>query len=351
MIVVDKRMMLSRTVFSLSETATLLGCSVEDLLNKGGANELRICAHVPDDGVIYSTISSLIELTDPTLDSMDRKMRLESVERLAARAMHDVRIVVLSPSDCMSVASLGRVSQSLFKAGVRFDGADDPLVIEPPALIGPDSILGSRMFRSFACYPQNVDPNNWSTREIVAPSRLTFTTDMMAILRSDLPTQVAAPTQPVRDFDIGFREEPYMPPRLIALYKAAMMHWDCSQEGWVEPKNEEVARSLQELGGYGTKLAKHGAMLLRLSFVSWRQDYYESRRANGGLIAFDAMVVVATAWRAGEGVNPYAKYRNKDLAFELWKPCKILEYLAESAWQIAAPEAARPSGRPKSKNE
>ncbi|MFS2139920.1 hypothetical protein [Duganella sp. Dugasp56] len=342
-------MMSKRAVFSLLEAATLLGCSVEDLLNKGGAKELRICAYIPDDMVVYSTITSLIKLADPTLNGMNRKMHLERIEGMSARVMHDVRMVVLSPSDCKAAVSLGRVSQSLFKAGVRLNGGDIPLLIEPPALTEFDTLLDILMFRSFACYPQNVDPNNWSTRDTVAPSRLTINTDLMGILRSDLPVEEAAPTAPIQPFDIGFCEEPYMPPRLITLYKTAMMHWDCSRTDWTQPRTEDVERSLREMGGYGKKLAEFGATLLRWSFRSWNQNHYEMRRSNGKLTAFDALVVVASAWRPGDGENQFAKYRDQAAAFELWESCDIKKYLAEFAWQIAVPEAARPPGRPKGK--
>jgi hypothetical protein len=42
-----------RTILTLPEAAAFSGCSVDDLLLKGARGELRICARVPQDIVIY----------------------------------------------------------------------------------------------------------------------------------------------------------------------------------------------------------------------------------------------------------------------------------------------------------
>lgn len=211
-------------------------------------------------------------------------------------------------------------------------------------------MMDMRPFRVFGCYPSTVDPNNWTTRKTLAPACLNITIDMMRVLVMAAPEDVA--DEPVR-FDIGFVAEAYMPRMLVKLYDVAMLHWDCSRPGWVPPEDNNVERSLRELDEYKVKQAKAGATFLRRSFEHWNQKYYEKLKAEGKLTEFEALVVVASAWRpsddsSSDTTHEFVKYRDKAIAFEFWKSIGILEYRAKYAWRIVAPKSARKTGRPRS---
>lgn len=341
-----------RTVLTLSEAAALLACSVDDLIHKGARGELRICARAPEDTVVYSTNKGLIDLSDPTLTGIQRKLREDHAIDLLALAAPEIQMVVLRSADCGLAIAQGEVYQSHFTAGVRIEATGIPIVVKP---LAPEGAGGMDIapFRVFACYPNTLDPNDWSTRKTFAPLRLVLTIDAMRILRPDLGPLEFNSNEPTC-FEIDFVEEAYMPRALVKLYEVAMAHWDCSRPGWTAPEAGSVERALQELETYKGKLAKNAAILLRRSFLNWTQSHYERRKANGKLMPFDALVVVASAWKtmddsAADGNNAVAKYRDKATAFEFWESCGIKKYLADYAWQIASPESARKTGRPRSK--
>lgn len=342
-----------RTILTLPEAAAFLECSIEDLLLKGAGGELRICARIPEDAVVYSTNKSLIELASPTLTGLERKLREDHAIDMSAMVASDIQLVVLRKSDCASAVAQGDAYQSLFATGVRIGTDGSPFVVEPLAPKESTSLLDSRPFRVFACYPCSVDPNNWAMRRTSAPLRLRLSIDAMRVLQADLVALKSIPFDIPR-FDIGFVEEPYMPRTLVKLYEAAMTHWDCSRPGWTPPEPMSVERSLQELDDYKVKLADAGAQLLRRSFANWNQRHYEMRKADGKLTAFESLVVVASAWKTAPGSkddadNESAQYREKAKAFEYWLSFDIKEYLAQYAWQIASPKYARSTGRPRGK--
>jgi hypothetical protein len=346
----DKGTASKRTLYSLAEAATLSGCAVDDLLLKGARGELRICARVPDDVAVYSTNQALIDLSDSALTGLMRKLKEDSLRDVFACPTRDIQLVVLQRSDCDLVVGHGEGFQTLFRAGVRFEDGNVPVVVEPPALKAPAEYFDIRMFRRFAFYADTLDPNDLFARGRLTPKRLRLTTDIMRVLHSDLVQEHAVRNDSIL-FDIRFREEPYMQPRLIALHKAAMEYWDCSRLGWAPPAEGEVEGWLQEYGGYKAKLAEAGTIFLRRSYANWNQQYYELRKAEGKLTVFETLVVVASAWKTSESAlesrdNDVVKYRKKSTAFEFWETYGIKEYLAKHAWRIVAPEHARTSGRP-----
>jgi hypothetical protein len=342
-----------RTILAMPEAAAFLGCTVDDLLLKGAVGELRICARVPEDAVVYSTNKGLIDLASHSLTGLERKLHEDHAIDMSALAVRDVQFVVLRKSDCASAVAQGEAYQSLFATGVSIGPDGFPAVVEPLPPKNPAGLLDSRPFRTFACYPSAVDPNNRATRRTSAPVRLRLTIDTMRILHADLVALNAVASEAQR-FDIGFVEEPHMPRTLVKLYEAALTHWDCSRPGWTPPEPMSVERTLQELNDYKGKLAEAGATLLRRSFASWNQRHYELRKADGKITPFESLVVVASAWKTsagskGDAENESAKYRDKAKAFEYWLSFDIKEYLAKYAWQIVAPKHARSTGRPRSK--
>ena len=342
-----------RTIFSAPEAAAFLECSVNDLLLKGALGEIRIFACLPHDATLYSTNVSLIDLVNPSVTGLERKLYHDRAIEMLALAVPDIQLVVLRQSDCVAAVAQGEVYQSLFAAGVSIGADGSPIVVEPQAPNDLGGLLDSRPFRVFACYPNAVDPNNWSTRTTCAPVRLRIMIDAMRFLQADLVPMKNIPHELPR-FDINFVEEPYMPRTLVKLYEAAMTHWDCSRPGWTPPKPMDVELSLQELDDYKGKLAEAGAALLRRSFVNWNQRHYEMRKADGKLNLFESLVVVAAAWRTsagseGDANNQSAQYRDKAKAFEYWLSLGIKPYLAQYAWQIASPKHARSTGRPRAK--
>lgn len=338
-----------RMILSLPEAGAFLGCSVDDLLLKGARGELRICARVPKDAVPYSTNRRLIDLANPSLTGLERKLHEDHATEIVAQAVRDIQFVVLRKSDCASVVSQGEVYQTLFATGVRIGADGAPVVVEPVAPKEPADFLDCRPFRIFACYPRAVDPNNWAIRRTAAPVCLNLTLDALRILHADLVALETATSEPVR-FDIGFVEEPHMPQTLVHLYEVAMAHWDCSRPGWAAPDRQTVERALKELDTYKGKQAKAGEVLLRWSFENWNQRHYDLRKADGKLLPFEALVVVASAWgemgdSTAEHDNELVRYRDKATAFAFWESLGIKGYLAVFAWRIATPKSARGPGR------
>jgi hypothetical protein len=345
-----------RTVLTLSEAAALVSCSVDALLSKGARGELRICARVPNDTVVYSTNKSLIDLADPTLAGLDRKLREDHAFEISALAAHDIQMVVLQQSDCASAISQGVVYQSRFAAGVRVEATGIPTVVEPLAAKGAEGILGSRPFRLFACYPSAVDPNNCAARKSSAPVRLTLTLDAMRIIHTDLASLESLQNEPVR-FDIGFVEEAYMPRSLVKLYEVAMLHWNPHRTGWTDPKPAEVRRSLLDLRDehgkqvFSDNMAQAAVFILRETFQHWNQVAHDLRKLHGVTSPFEALVVVASAWQDGVDEKSDAltalQYRKKPDAIKYFKKCKIVDSYLDGAWVIATPpEARRPGRRP-----
>jgi hypothetical protein len=106
-----------RTVLTLSEAATLLACSVDDLLHKGARGELRICARAPEDTVVYSTNKGLIDLSDPTLTAIQRKLRADHAFDLLALAAPEIQMLVLRKADCGMAIALAKSLYAKFEAG------------------------------------------------------------------------------------------------------------------------------------------------------------------------------------------------------------------------------------------
>ncbi len=345
----------TRTMYSLEEAAALSGCTVETLLRHGAERHLSILARVPDDVRVYCTNLDLVELSDSALDELSRRMRVSYLDGVRPLARSDIHLLVLTPADCGLIAAHGEAYQSVFLTGVAFNGAFDPVFVEPPALAAKDGYHDMRPFRRFACYAVGHDPSVQGAPSRIAPIRIKLAPVALRVRRNDLISLnlIRVADVSMVKFDNGFRQMPHMSRRLICLNNGALHFWDRGRPGWCPPLANDVERWFRDECNFPVKVAEGATQILYQSYKDWDPVEYGKQKAKDDLNMFDAVVLIAAGWKnadlgIGEREDQIDTYPEKNDAIKLLKTkYGFALHSALAAWNIARPQEAKPIGREK----
>jgi len=345
----------NRTMYSIVEAAALTECSVENLLQHGELRRLPILARVPDGVLVYCTNLDLLDLANPALDELTRRMRSSYFDGIYPLARRDIQLLVLTPADCRLVNSHGESYQSVFLTGVAFGGVSDLVFVEPTALDVRDGHYDLRPSRRFACYPVEYDPRASGAPMRTAPMKIKLTMDMLRVRRDDLEALEllrAVDDQSVK-FDNGFRVEPHISRGLICLNEGARRFWDRSRLGWLPPRPKVVQDWFRLNCKFSVKVAEGAAQILLTSYKDWDQGEYETKKARNEINMFDAVVEVAAGWKnadlgRGDRADQIDTYPDKQESLDLLKSrFGFADHTALAAWLIAKPDDAKVIGRPR----
>lgn len=345
----------NRTMYSIVEAAALTGCSVENLLQHGELRRLPILARVPDGVLVYCTNLDLLDLANPALDELTRRMRTSYFDGIYPLARRDIHLLVLTPADCRLVNLHGESHQAVFLTGVAFGGTSDLVFVEPPALDVRDGHYDLRPSRRFACYPVEYDPRASGAPMRTAPMKIKLTMDMLRVRSDDLEALEllrAVDDRSVK-FDNGFREEAHMSRQLVRLNQGALRFWDCSRPGWFAPESKDVQDWFRSECKFSVKAAAGAAQILRTSYKDWDQGEYETKKEKNELNMFDAVLLVAGRWKnadlgRGDRADQIDTYPDEQATLDFLK-CTFgfADHTAHIAWLIAKPEKAKVKGRPR----